>query len=185
MVRKLLFEKSAGNFFWKAFCELQNSIKQYQQVQGFFAYLLAATGLLACWLWLLQQHEWCWKLWRLSSSPFQVKLPAIHNWAADASDLAIVVVDGCGFTRAWQQNWLTHINLAELYGLWMVASIVPLGMCIWNDSRVALLGRRGCFWLEVAAELDALAFVKGLSFQWLPSVWNLADKASQCHWGSP
>ena len=59
--------------------------------------------LLIFWLWLVFQlagytlsstTNGGWKLWRLlNSSPFQMRLPAVCNWAADASNLAIAVMD--------------------------------------------------------------------------------------------
>ena len=150
------------------------------------AYLLAAVGLSACWLRLLQRHKWRWKLWDiLNSGPFNIRLPATFNWAADASDVAVAVVDHCGNTRAWQRNQLPHINLAELLGIWLAANLAPCSTCIWSDSRVTLLSRRkGRVWPEVIAELDALTVKKGLTFQWFPSAWNPADEPSRNHWGS-
>ena len=110
-------------------------------------------------------------------------LPVQENWAEDASDVAIAVVDKKANVRAWQFNHWPHINVAKLYGIIWAALLAPCNTCIWSNSRVTILSRcKGRFWPEAIAELDALTICKNLSFQWLPSCWNLADRASHCHW---
>ena len=161
-------------------------LQMYQQVQGFMAYLLAAVGLSACWLRLLQCHKWHWKLWDiLNSGPFNICLPVTFNWVADASDVAVAVVDHCGNTRVWQQNWLQHINLAKLLGIWMAANLAPHNVYLEQFQSGILSRRRGQVWPKAIAELDTLTVEKSLTFQWFPSAWNPADALSRNHWDSP
>ena len=75
-----------------------------------------------------------------------------------------------------------HINQVELFVATWVVCMAPSNTCLWVDSKT-IIGwtKHTKFVLPLAALMSTIAYIKNITFTWIPSKWNLADCFTQQH----
>ena len=118
-----------------------NNKRRTWRYLGFLVYILSAAGLSSASVKLINKSRQWWNfLWHIFSRlprGWKDRWPRRINWACDAAQLDMAVVDDKGLLR-WHARHSYHINVAEEIALFFAMTLAPNNSTIWTDSRVAV-----------------------------------------------